>query len=162
MILRAAEAADAAAIAALWNPVIRDTAITFNPEPKTPGDVAAMIAARQAGGHGFIVAEEAGALLGFATYAQFRGGAGYARSMEHTVLLAPGARGRGTGRALMRAVEDHARAGGAHQMIAGVSAENPAGRDFHARLGYALIATVPQAGWKFGRFIDLWLMQKFL
>jgi L-amino acid N-acyltransferase YncA len=72
------------------------------------------------------------------------------------------ARGRGTGRALLQAVEDHARQGGAHQMIAGVSGENPEGRAFHDRMGYREIATVPEAGFKFGRFMDLVLMQKFL
>ena len=50
----------------------------------------------------------------------------------------------------------------AHQMIAGVSGENPEGRSFHARIGYAEIAIIPQAGYKFGRFMDLVLMQKFL
>ena len=74
----------------------------------------------------------------------------------------PSAHGRGIGRALMTALEAHARAAGAHQMIAGVSGENQGGIAFHARLGYRQIATVAQAGFKFGRFIDLVLMQKFL
>jgi len=161
-MIRPATADDAPALAALWNPWITETAVTFNPTPKTPEDIAAMIAARRAAGHEFLLAQDDGRLLGFATYAQFRSGAGYARSMEHTVILAPEARGRGTGRALMEALEAHARAGGAHQMIAGVSGENPEGRAFHDRLGYRLVATVPQAGYKFGRFMDLWLMQKFL
>jgi L-amino acid N-acyltransferase YncA len=160
--LRPAGAADGPALAALWNPWITGTAITFNPDPKSPEDIAAMIAARQAAGHAFFLAEADGVLLGLATYAQFRSGAGYARSMEHSVILAPQARGRGAGRALMAAVEAHARAAGAHQMIAGVSAENPDGRAFHEALGYRLIATIPQAGWKFGRYLDLWLLQKFL
>jgi phosphinothricin acetyltransferase len=82
--------------------------------------------------------------------------------MEHTIQLAPGASGRGHGRALMRAVEDHARMGGAHSMFAGVSGENPEGRAFHARLGYAETAVLPAVGWKFGRWMDLVLMQKFL
>jgi L-amino acid N-acyltransferase len=56
----------------------------------------------------------------------------------------------------------HARAAGAHQMIAGVSAENPDGVAFHAALGFVEIARVPEAGAKFGRFIDLVRMQKFL
>ena len=51
---------------------------------------------------------------------------------------------------------------GAHQMIAGVSGENAQGRAFHERLGYRVIAIVPEAGFKFGRFMDLVLMQKFL
>ncbi|MCB6178764.1 N-acetyltransferase family protein [Rhodobacter sp. Har01] len=161
-MIRPATAMDAPALAALWNPWIIDTAATFNPTPKAPQEIARLIEARRTEGHAFLVAEPGGEVLGFATYAQFRGGAGYARTMEHTVILAEASRGRGIGRALMQALEAHARAAGAHQMIAGVSGENPEGRAFHDRLGYRLIATVPQAGYKFGRFMDLWLMQKFL
>jgi len=160
-MIRAATAADAAALADLWNPWIRDTAITFNPVEKSPADIVQMIADRNAAGHAFLLAETEG-LLGFATYSQFRGGVGYATCMEHTVVLSPQARGRGVGRALMQAIEDHARNAGAHQMIAGVSGENEQGRGFHANLGYREIAVVPEAGYKFGRFIDLVLMQKFL
>ncbi len=158
MAVRLAEEADAAAVAAIWNHYIRDTAVTFNAREYALAEVEAMILGRPA----FFVAEDAGRVAGFATYAQFRGGIGYARTMEHTVQLAPGIAGRGLGRALMSAVEDHARAGGAHSMLAGVSGENPAGRAFHARLGYAEVAVLPQVGWKFGRWMDLVLMQKFL
>jgi phosphinothricin acetyltransferase len=160
-MIRAATPSDAAGLADLWNPWIRDTAITFNAQEKTPDDIARMIADRQAAGHGFLLAEDAG-LLGFATYSQFRGGIGYATCMEHTIILSPLARGRGVGRALMQAVEDHARDAGAHQMIGGVSGENPEGRAFHAAIGYREIAVVREAGFKFGRFMDLVLMQKFL
>lgn len=161
-MIRDATPADAVALAALWNPVIRDTAATFNSAEKTPADIAAMIATRQAEGHAFLVATAGETLLGFASYAQFRGGVGYARSMEHTIILAPAAQGQGTGRALLSALESRARAAGAHCLFAGVSAENPAGRAFHARMGYAETAILPQVGYKFGRYIDLVLMQKFL
>ncbi len=163
MRLRDATAGDAAAIAAIWNPEIRETSITFNSVEKTPEEVAQMIRARQGAGHGFFLAEGAGReILGFATYAQFRAGAGYARTMEHTVILARGARGRGLGRELLAAVEEHARAGGAHSVLAGVSGENPAGIAFHAALGYREVAVLPRVGFKFGRWMDLHLMQKFL
>ena len=153
---------DAAAIAALWNPYIRDTTVTFNPVEKSPADVARLILDRDTLGHATFVAMDPDGLLGFASYAQFRAGAGYATAMEHSILLAPAARGRGVGRALIAAVCDHARGAGAHQMIAGVSAENPDAVAFHARLGFATIARIAQAGRKFDRFIDLVLMQKFL
>lgn len=162
-MIRRAAPSDAAAIAALWNPYIRDTAITFNAAEKTPEDVARMIAERDAAGQATFVATDAdGGLLGFASYAQFRGGVGYARTMEHTVILSPAAVGQGIGSLLMRSVEDHARAGGAISIFAGVSAENPAGRAFHARLGYAEVAVLREVGFKFGRRMDLVLMQKFL
>lgn len=156
-MIRPATAADAEALAALWNPWIRDTAITFNADEKSAADLAGMIASRPC----FLVYANNG-LQGFATYSQFRGGVGYSTCMEHTVVLAPNARGRGVGRALLAAVEAHAQAAGAHQMIAGVSGENAEGRAFHAAMGYQQIALVREAGFKFGRFMDLVLMQKFL
>lgn len=162
MILRDATAADAPALCAIWNPVIRDTAITFNAQEKSPADLAALIATRQNDGHAFLLAEDAGRILGFVTYAQFRGGIGYARTMEHTILLAPEAQGRGLGSTLMTAAETHARAAGAISIFAGVSAENPAGRRFHARMGYVEVAVLQRVGFKFGRTLDLVLMQKFL
>ena len=161
MMIRRATPDHAAEIAALWNPYIRDTTVTFNSVEKTVADVGSLIRDRDAGGHATFVAESGG-LLGFATYAQFRGGVGYATCMEHTILLAPAARGNGAGRALMTALCDHARAAGAHQMIAGVTAENPDGLGFHSRLGFSEVARIREAGFKFGRFIDLVLMQKFL
>ena len=160
-MIRDATAEDAPGIAAIWNPVIRDTAITFNAAEKSDTEIARMITDRQQAGHAFLVADEGG-IAGFATYAQFRGGVGYARTMEHTILLAPAAQGRGLGRALMAAVESHARAAGALSLIAGVSAENPAGRAFHARAGFAEVAILQRVGFKFGRTMDLVLMQKFL
>ena len=156
-MIRPATLADAAAIAALWNPWIRDTAITFASVEKTAADIVSLIETRPC----FFVAETTG-LLGFATYGQFRGGNGYATCMEHTVILSPDARGQGAGRALLQAVEAHARAGGAHQMIAGVSGENPDARAFHAAQGYHEVAILREAGFKFGRFMNLVLMQKFL
>lgn len=161
-MIRRATPADAAAIAALWNPYIRDTAVTFNAAEKTADDVARMIADRDAAGQATFVALGDGHLLGFASYAQFRGGVGYARTMEHTVILSPEATGKGIGRQLMQALEDHARAGGVISLFAGVSAENPAGRAFHARIGFAEVAVLREVGFKFGRRMDLVLMQKFL
>jgi L-amino acid N-acyltransferase len=161
-MIRPARAQDAAAIAALLNHWIENSAVTFNPVPKTEADIVAMIAAKATAGHAFLVAVEDGQLVGQASYDQFRAGAGYRTCMEHSISLAPAAKGKGVGRALMTAIEDHARAGGAHQMIAGVSGENPEGRAFHLHLGYRPIATIPDAGHKFDRFIDLVLMQKLL
>ncbi|MBD3680120.1 MAG: N-acetyltransferase family protein [Rhodobacteraceae bacterium] len=162
MTIRAATDADIPGILAIWNPVIRDTAITFNPVEKSEADLAAMLAEKAAAGHGFLVAEDAGEILGFVTYGQFRGGVGYARTMEHTIILAPGAHGRGLGRALMAAIEDHARAGGAHSLFAGVSSGNPSGVAFHAAIGFREVVVLREVGWKFGQWYHLHVMQKFL
>lgn len=156
-MIRPACPEDAEAIAAIWNRIIRDTAATFTTEEKDPSAIADAM-----GTQPFWVAEENRATLGFATYSQFRGGPGYARTMEHSVHVAQGSEGRGIGRALMAVLEDHVRAQGIHSLIAGISGENSAGIAFHAALGYANTARLPQVGWKFGRWHDLVLMQKFL
>jgi L-amino acid N-acyltransferase len=161
-MIRPALPQDAGAIAAIWNHVIRETAATFNAEEKSVSDIAAIVTARQVAGRAFVVAQEAGGVVGFATYDQFRGGVGYRHSMEHTVHFLPVAHGRGFGRALLAALEDHARMAGVHVMIAGVSSENQAGRRFHEAMGYQLSGTVPQVGHKFGRWMDLWLLHKIL
>ncbi|ABN77542.1 GNAT family N-acetyltransferase [Cereibacter sphaeroides] len=157
-MIRPAVAADVPALLAIWNPIIRDTLVTFNAEEKSADELHALIAARPA----FLVADPGDGPVGFASYAQFRGGVGYRHTMEHTIILGPAARGRGLGRALMTAIEDHARRGGVHSLFAGVSAGNPEGRAFHAAMGFAETAVLPQVGYKFGRWLDLVLMQKFL
>jgi L-amino acid N-acyltransferase len=162
MIIRPAGPGDLADIVALWNPVIRDTTITFSSEEKTEAGLAAMIAERRAAGCEFFVARDAARLTGFASYAQFRPGNGYAQAMEHTIILAERAWRRGVGRRLMAAVEDHARAGGAHTLFAGVSGENVAGVAFHEAVGFRTVARIPEAGRKFGRWLDLVLMMKVL
>jgi phosphinothricin acetyltransferase len=161
-MIRPATEADSPAILAFWNPLIVETTITFSPTPHSPESLSALIAGRQAEGRAVLLAEAEGAVLGFASYDQFRKGAGYARSMEHTIILAAPARGRGLGRALMTALESQARASGVHLMVGGISAENPAAIAFHTALGYREAGRMAQAGHKFGRFIDLVLMQKLL
>ncbi len=159
LILRPARTADAKAIAAIWNPVIETTAITFTTQPRSVESIAADITTR---GAAFQVAETGGRLLGFATYAAFRAGPGYAFTKEHSIQLAPEARGKGVGRALMARLEQVARQDRVHTLWAGVSGENPAAVAFHSAIGFRHVATLPQVGFKFGRWMDLVLMQKYL
>ena len=161
-MIRRAETSDAAAIADIWNVIIRDTLVTFNSVEKSARDVSEMIDRAWARGHGFWVACEHERILGFATYDQFRGGVGYAKTVEHTIILTQEAHGKGIGRSLMAELEAHAKAAGAHTIFAGVSAENPAGVAFHKALGYREVTVLEAVGYKFGKFIDLHLLQKFL
>jgi phosphinothricin acetyltransferase len=159
--IRPATADDAAAIAALWNVIIREPHVTFTTVEKSADDVAGLIATRTGAGWPFLVADD-GAVLGFATYTPFRDGPGYRRTMEHSVNLAAAARGRGIGRALIAALVAEAEAGGIRSLIAAVSAINPDGLAFHRRLGFTEVGRVPDAGWKGGRYIDLVLLQRLI
>jgi len=157
-----ASTADAEAIAAIWNPIITDTTITFNSVEKLPADIAEMIEARRAAGQAFLAARQGSTLLGFATYGSFRTGPGYARTVEHTIILSEQARGAGVGRALLEALESHARANRIHSMIASVAAENTIAVAFHTALGFTQVARIPEAGRKFDRWLDVVFLQKIL
>jgi len=162
MIVRPAVVGDVAAIMAFWNPQIRDTAITFSTVQKTEAGLSEEIAACEAEGRAFLLAETQGDAIGLATYFPFRKGPGYAHTVEHTIVLAKDARGAGVGRALMTALEDHARGRGVHVLVAGVTGENVAGIAFHRALGFVEVGHMPQVGAKFGRWMDLVLLQKTL
>jgi len=159
MIIRPARPGDAGVVMAILNYMIDTTSITFTTERKSLQAVQDDIAAR---GRAFLVVEVAGVAAGYARYFPFRGGPGYARTKEHSIALAPQARGCGAGRALMSALAAEARREGVHSLIAAVSGENPAGRAFHAAIGFTEIAVLPEVGFKFERWIDLVLMQKRL
>lgn len=158
MILRPADPRDAPGIVDLVNPVIRNTAVTFTTEEKTARDIATAI--RDSGS--YFVACEGRRVLGYACYFPFRAGPGYRHTKEHSIALAAEARGRGVGRGLMALLEDHAREHAVHSLFAGVSGENPDGIAFHKAIGFSEVARLPQVGRKFGRWMDLVLLQKML
>ena len=110
--IRSASETDADAIADIWNYYISETTVTFNSVEKTNDIVKEAIKACDRDNRAFLVAEDGGNLLGFCTYFQFRGGIGYAKTMEHTILTHHQAKGAGIGRALMERLYAHAKAGG--------------------------------------------------
>lgn len=159
MKIRQADPLDAPVIAGIVNNVIRNTAITFTTAEKPVEKLIEEISAR---GPAFQVVEINGEVVGYATYFAFRSGPGYARTMEHSVALSKDAQGGGIGRAIMARLEDVARQAGVHSLIAGVSAENSEGIKFHEAIGFRHVAILPEVGFKFGRWMDLVLMQKIL
>ncbi len=156
MTIRPAAPADAPQIADIWNHAIRETVITFNPVEKPVFEVVELVAKN------CLVWAEGDQVWGFARYFPFRGGEGYRFTVEHTIMLHHDAHGRGIGAKLMQALFLHAKEAGKHSMFAGCSAENAGAVQFHARLGFEEVATLPEVGFKFGRWHDLVLMQKIL
>ncbi len=116
-------------------------------------------------GRGFpvLVAEEAGRVLGFSSFGEFRGGwAGYKHTVEHSVHVHADARGQGLGSALVAGLLPIARAMDKHVILGGIDADNAGSVRFHARLGFEQVAHFRQVGRKFGRWLDLVFMQRFL
>ena len=155
-MIRAAQPSDASAIAAIWNEMIRTSLATFTTLEKSTAEVEEMIQTRP---KAFWVSEDS-QINGFATFGPFRAGPGYGATLEHTVILADPARGKGLGRALMAQVETAARLERAHVLVAGISSANPGAMGFHAQLGFIETARMPQVGRKDGQWLDLIFMQK--
>lgn len=101
LLIRPATQNDVTAIADIWNPVIRDSVAPFTDTEKTTLDLQGMIRDKARLGYDFYLAVNQGDVLGFATYSPFRNGPGYARTVEHSIFLAPSAKRKGTGNALI-------------------------------------------------------------
>lgn len=164
MIIRAATAADAAAIAAIYAPNVLTGTASFETTPPTPAEMAARIARVVDAGWPWLVAEADGEMLGYAYAAQFRDRAAYAQTCENSVYVAADAHRRGVGRALLLALCDAARATGFREMIAviGDGSGNMASRRLHAACGFRDAGLLTSVGFKFGRWLDVAYMQKSL
>lgn len=157
--IRDAGTADLDGILAIYNDAVQHTTAIWNDTPVDRANRAAWLAARAAAGFPVLVAVDAeGAVLGYASFGDWRAFDGYRHTVEHSVYVHRDARGRGTGHALLAALTGRARALGKHVMVAAIDADNLASLALHRRLGFAETGRMPQVGCKFGRWLDLvWL-----
>jgi phosphinothricin acetyltransferase len=161
LAIRRATAGDAAAIAAIYNPYIRDTVITFEEEAVSEAEMADRIAEKLER-HEWLVGESGGRIVGYAYYGSFRSRAAYARTVEATVYLERAAIGRGFGRALYGELIARARSGGFSEMIGGIALPNAASVALHERCGFVRVGLFPRVGYKLGRFVDVGFWQRSL
>ena len=109
-----------------------------------------------------IVAELDGVLAGYASLSDFRRGEGYLGCAEDSVYVVPGHQRRGLGRRLLSELIARARVAGLHTLIGGISADQAPSIALHAALGFHEVGRLPAIGRKWGRPLDLVLMQRDL
>lgn len=162
-MIRDAGPADAGAIAAIYNHAVRETTALWSEGETDAVERAAWIAERQRDGWPVVVAvDAAGGVLGYGSYGPFRARSCYRLTVEHSVYVVPEAQGRGLGRALMAELIARARAAGLHVMVGAVDAANRPSLALHRAMGFAEVGLMPQVGRKFGRWLDLALVQLVL
>jgi len=161
-IIRAARDDDLPAITAIYNDAVVNTTAIWNDTVVDVDDRRAWHAARIGLGYPVLVAEAEGAVAAYGTFGDFRAFDGYRHTVEHSVYVAPAARRRGLASALVLALAGRAAALGKHVMVAGIAADNAGSIALHARLGFVETGRMPEVGRKFGRWLDLVLMQKTL
>lgn len=152
-----------AAILAIFNEAIANSTALYDYQLRTAGDMVSWFEAKAIKNYPVIVAENAaGELLGFGTFGKFRERPAYKYTVEHSIYVDVRFRGQGIGRRLLEAVIEAAGKQDYHVMVGGIDAANTLSIKLHESLGFTHCGTVQQAGFKFGRWLDLALYQKIL
>jgi L-amino acid N-acyltransferase YncA len=162
ILVRPVTAADAEAIARIYNHYVANTVITFEEEAVSAPDMAARIAEAQGLSLPWLVAEVEGAIVGYAYARRWRPRSAYRYSAETTIYLERGYEGRRIGTTLYSALLPLLRERGIHVAIGGVALPNDASVALHEKLGFERVATFRQVGFKHDRWVDVAYLQLVL
>lgn len=162
-IVQCTPEAHAAPILDILNDAIVSSTALYDYKPRTLENMSSWFAAKQAGNHPVIgVENDAGMLMGFASFGPFRNWPAYKYSVEHSVYVHAAHRGKGLARRLMQELIAAARERELHVLVGGIDVQNKASITLHEKLGFTHAGTVRQAGFKFGRWLDLAFYQLIL
>lgn len=154
-VVRDATEADAAAVAAIYNRYIVDTTATFEVAPISADVAWGRTAAVLALGLPYLVAEADGVVTGFAYASALRDRAAYAFTREVTVYVHSEAVGRGVGTSLYAELLPRLEAAHCRLLVATIALPNPGSVAIHERFGFRQTGTLPDAGRKLGRWVDV-------
>ena len=161
--IRPSHDTDLPAITAIYAHHVLHGTGTFETTPPTEAEMAARRADVLAKGLPWLVAEEEGRVLGYAYCQWFKPRPAYRFSAEDSIYLHPDAHGRGLGRALLAELMALAQAAGIRKLLAVIGdSANDASIGVHRALGFTPAGAFTSCGWKFGRWLDIVLMEKSL
>jgi len=162
-IIDCEETRHAEAILAIFNEVIATSTALYDYQPRTPEMMKSWFEVKRKGHYPVLGAEDSsGELLGFASFGAFRAWPAYKYSVEHSIYVDARFRGRGVGRRLLQRLIESARDKDYHVLIGGIDAANKPSIALHESLGFTHCGTIPQVGFKFGRWLDLSFYQLIL
>jgi len=163
--IREAQEPDVSAINAIYNDTVSTTTVAWTEVHEALGARQAWLDEQRHLGNPVLVAERDERVVGFASYDDFRDSAkwpGYRFTVEHTIHLHRDSQGAGVGGALLDALIVRAAADGKRVMIGAVDGDNAGSIRFHERHGFTVVGRLPDVGFKFGRWLELVLMQRVL
>ncbi|BDU70532.1 N-acetyltransferase [Geothrix oryzae] len=160
-MIRPVQPTDAPALAAIYNPYVRDTLITFEEEPVSVAEMGARIA-KVTATYPWLVWEEDGAVLGYAYASTWRTRHAYRFAVETTVYLAQGHHGKGRGAALYEALLAELKHRGFHSALGCLGLPNDPSVRLHEKLGFKKVGHMTEAGWKFGAWVDVGFWERML
>jgi phosphinothricin acetyltransferase len=153
----------AASILAIFNEAIANSTALYDYRPRAPESMTGWFEAKNKGRYPVIgIEDDAGTLVGFGSYGSFRAWPAYKYTVEHSIYVDTRFRGQGHGRVLLEALVAAASKQDYHVMVGGIDASNAVSIRLHESLGFTHCGTVKQAGFKFGRWLDLAFYQRIL
>jgi phosphinothricin acetyltransferase len=163
MKIRHADPGDIPAVLAIYNQAVRETTAAWTTVEETLDERLTWFEGRVRDGLPVLVAVgTAGEVLGFASFGPFRPREGYRFTAEHSVYVDPRAQRRGIGALLLQELIGLAGDRGLHLLVGVVDGENAPSIALHRKLGFEVTGRLPEAGTKFGRWLDLVMLTKVL
>ena len=151
------------AILDILNDAIVNSTALYDYVPRPPESMVNWFTAKENGRFPVIgIEDQSGMLLGFASYGTFRGWPAYKYSVEHSVYVHKGHRGKGLGPILMQQLMTAAKDQNYHVLVGGIDVDNAASIALHEKLGFTHPGTIRQAAYKFDRWLDLAFYQLIL
>lgn len=162
-LVQCTHARHAQSILDIFNEAIENSTALYDYQPRPLASMETWFANKDKGHFPVIGIEDAaGKLLAFGSYGTFRAWPAYKYSVEHSVYVHKDHRGQGLGVQVMQALIAEARRRDVHALIGGIDASNAGSIALHERLGFRHVGTLPQVGFKFGRWLDLAFYQLLL
>jgi L-amino acid N-acyltransferase len=161
MLLRPALVSDADAIRSIYNHEVEHSTATFDLVPRSLADQEAWLTARS-GAFTAIVADDDGVVVGFSSLSPYKERAAYRTTVEDSIYVHRDHQGRGIGNELLSQVVQVAADSGFHAVMARIEASREPSRRLHKRCGFELVGIEREVGRKFGRWLDVAIMQRML
>jgi phosphinothricin acetyltransferase len=159
--VRLARAEDAEAIRAIYNLEVTESTVTFDLVPRTVAEQEAWLV-EHSGVHPAVVAEADGEVVAFGSLGPYRSRPAYATTVEDSVYVRRDRRGAGYGRAVLTELVRLGTVHGFHSVMARVVGGHETSIGLHAACGFELVGIEREVGRKFGRWLDVVLMQRLL
>jgi phosphinothricin acetyltransferase len=162
-LIRCEAARHSTPILDIFNEAIANSTALYDYKPRAAESMAGWFEAKTRGRYPVIgIEDDAGTLVGFGSYGAFRAWPAYKYTVEHSIYIESRFRGQGHGRTLLESLVAAASQQDYHVMVGGIDASNAASIKLHENLGFTHCGTVKQAGFKFGRWLDLAFYQRIL
>ncbi len=162
LTIREATSDDAQAIRTIYNHEVENETSTMDLVPRTLEVQQEWIAARSGAFCAVVAVDSAGAVLGFGALSEYKDRTGYRTTVENSVYVRRDVARRGIGRQILNHLLAVATVSGFHSVIARIESTSTASRDLHSACGYKLVGVEQQVARKFGKWLDIAVMQCIL